>query len=388
MATLVASPPDPTGSILLAPGFTGSKEDFLPLLEPIATAGYTGVAVDLPGQFESTGWSGFGEVSLAAVLVELADQLTPPVHLVGHSMGGLVARRAVLRSPGSFASLMLMCSGRAAIPSHKHGELRALIQALEVMPLEAIWRAKSAADGPVGDPDIDAFLARRFTSNEPAAMAAMAQLLLDAPDRTSELAASTTVNDVDVLVLHGADDDAWTGTEQRAMAEELGAAYAVVEDAGHSPAVENPERTARHLIDFADQVDARNPVHCAGALVVRDHRVLLIRRGKQPAAGLWSIPGGRLEPGEDHEPAAVRELREETGLEVSLERVLGTVRRPGPTADTRTHYLIRDYLAAADGEPRAASDATAAGWFSRDEAAALPLTVGLLAQFDEWGVWG
>ena len=71
-------------------------------------------------------------------------------------------------------------------------------------------------------------------------------------------------------------------------------------------------------------------IPCVGA-VVKDEtgRLLLIKRGHEPGVGLWSIPGGRIEPGESDVAALVREVREETGLDVVAGRLLGVVQRPG-----------------------------------------------------------
>src|SRR5260370_22109005 len=71
-------------------------------------------------------------------------------------------------------------------------------------------------------------------------------------------------------------------------------------------------------------------IPCVGAIIT-DHRgwLLLIRRGHDPGAGLWSLPGGRIEPGETDEQAVVREIREETGLIVVCDRLVRSVERPG-----------------------------------------------------------
>jgi 8-oxo-dGTP diphosphatase len=99
--------------------------------------------------------------------------------------------------------------------------------------------------------------------------------------------------------------------------------------------------------------------------------------------GLWSIPGGRIEPGESDEEAVVREIREETGLEVTCGPLLGAVDRPG--------LVIRDYLAYVTGGTLiAGDDADAARWVSPDEAEALDaagqLTSELLATLRSWSV--
>ncbi|GAA3682701.1 hypothetical protein GCM10022224_053950 [Nonomuraea antimicrobica] len=98
--------------------------------------------------------------------------------------------------------------------------------------------------------------------------------------------------------------------------------------------------------------------------------------------GLWSIPGGRLEPGETDEAGVRREVLEETGLRVAVGRLAGTVDRPGPGGVT---YVIRDYLATVtDGVPAPGDDAADVRWCGRAELARLPLSDGLLAALAEW----
>ena len=129
-------------------------------------------------------------------------------------------------------------------------------------------------------------------------------------------------------------------------------------------------------------------IPCVGA-VVHDGRgrLLLVRRGRDPGRGLWSIPGGRVEPGESDTAAVVREVEEETGLAVEVVRFLGTVHRPAPTGGT---YEIRDFLAAlvagAAPEPVAGDDAAAVRWAARADLEDLPLVAGLLEALAAWQV--
>ncbi len=126
-------------------------------------------------------------------------------------------------------------------------------------------------------------------------------------------------------------------------------------------------------------------VRCVGAIVHdAGGRLLVIRRGHPPGEGLWSLPGGRAEPGESDEEAVVRELAEETGLSVATGRLVGSVDRPGPGGLT---YDIRDYAATVTGGVlRAGDDASEARWATTDELRALPTTDGLLEALSEWGV--
>ena len=111
------------------------------------------------------------------------------------------------------------------------------------------------------------------------------------------------------------------------------------------------------------------PLVGVGAVVVKDGRVLLVRRGHEPSKGQWSLPGGMLEVGEGLTAGVVREVKEETGLRVEvveLVELLDRIYREGERV--RYHYVIADYLCrVVEGELKAASDADAVRWVERSE---------------------
>ena len=108
-----------------------------------------------------------------------------------------------------------------------------------------------------------------------------------------------------------------------------------------------------------------HPLVGVGAVVVEGERVVLVRRGAEPMAGEWSIPGGLLELGETLRAGAAREAREETGLQVEAGEVLEVLDRivPDTQGKVRFHYVLIDFLCRRiGGELRAGGDAAEARW--------------------------
>ena len=118
------------------------------------------------------------------------------------------------------------------------------------------------------------------------------------------------------------------------------------------------------------------PVVGVGGVVVREGRVLLIRRGKPPLLGRWMIPGGTVELGETLVQALVREMEEETGLRVEPQQVLTVADRIERDRGTVVfHFVIVDFLCGlVSGEARAGSDAQAVAWVREEELPAYDLT--------------
>ena len=128
------------------------------------------------------------------------------------------------------------------------------------------------------------------------------------------------------------------------------------------------------------------PELCVGAIAVIDGRLLLIRRGHGPAAGEWSVPGGRVEGGETLAESVVREVAEETGLEAVCDDLAGWVERIGDGH----HFVIFDFLVTVLDDPetglRAGGDATEAAWVPLDEVAHLRLGDGLAEFLHDHGI--
>jgi 8-oxo-dGTP diphosphatase len=126
-------------------------------------------------------------------------------------------------------------------------------------------------------------------------------------------------------------------------------------------------------------------IRCVGAIITDDAgRLLLIQRGHAPEEGRWSLPGGRVRPGESDPEAVAREVREETGLHVEPGRLIGAVERPAPDGAV---FDIHDYAASVSGGQLAAGDDAAdARWIDPGDIGELSLTSGLAETLTEWGV--
>jgi ADP-ribose pyrophosphatase len=137
--------------------------------------------------------------------------------------------------------------------------------------------------------------------------------------------------------------------------------------------------------------DPKMPQAAVGAVVFKDNRVLLVRRGKPPSKGIWAIPGGRIGLGESLQQAAERELREETGVMIKAGDPVFTFDYidTDNNGNVRYHYIIIDLEAAfISGRPKAGDDAADARWVSPEELQRLPVsekTLWLLNEYYHFG---
>jgi pimeloyl-ACP methyl ester carboxylesterase len=256
LAALVGSPPSgapDAAPVLLVPGYTGSKEDFLPVLGPLARAGHRAVAVDLRGQYQSTGPDDPDAYTIEAHAKDVAEVLAglgAGAHLVGHSFGGLVTRRAVINGARP-ATHVLVGSGPAALPGRRAMTIPLMLQV--VAEGGAQGYADAVTEMERGDPrlaevpeEVRRFLHERRLLGSAVALRVMGEEILSVADEVAALAAAG----VPTLVVYGEGDDAWPPDLQTEMAARLDAEALGIAGSVHSPACEQPTAFVQVLLNF------------------------------------------------------------------------------------------------------------------------------------------
>lgn len=234
------------GTVLIVPGYTGSKEDWRTFLPLLREAGWSAVAISRRGQADSAAPTDRADYTLeqeAADVVRVARMLDDgaPVHLVGHSLGGVIVRAAAIQDPSAFRDVTMFCSG-------PHGWTNRKVAERVIVSETCSNRALFDATNPLwaGRPDEELaddarFVRHRFDHTSVLSVLAGAAILEDPTDTTDQLRATG----LPVLVAHGVWDAAWPIPWQRDMAERLGAEYEVIPDSYHGPQIENPHGTVR-----------------------------------------------------------------------------------------------------------------------------------------------
>jgi pimeloyl-ACP methyl ester carboxylesterase len=251
-----AAGPSELGTALLVPGYTGSKEDFIPILGQLAAAGRRVIAIDQRGQYQTAGPDDPDAYELRELGTDIAAlvEATQTTHLLGHSFGGLVVREAVLGGCTP-ASVTLLSSGPAALLGPRAEELHFMLNYLDGTAPDSlgakiaeIWtgvlKPEAMAAG-ITDPVL-AFLEERMLANNPTGLVTMATQLLKAEDKAAALVA----RGIPAFVLYGEEDNAWPASQQQEMALALNAERTCIPGAAHNPNVEAPATTAHALTTF------------------------------------------------------------------------------------------------------------------------------------------
>jgi len=133
-----------------------------------------------------------------------------------------------------------------------------------------------------------------------------------------------------------------------------------------------------------DQPSTTSITLAVGAIVIRDNHLLMVRRAQEPARGLWSVPGGKVERSEYLSDALRREVREETGLEIDVGELAGFFEVIGDD----NHYVIMDFLSTYSGSdvPRPGDDVDRVRWVPLDDIHSLDCTPRFVEFLTAWGV--
>jgi pimeloyl-ACP methyl ester carboxylesterase len=258
LATITIEPQgERIGTALLVPGYTSSADTFNGLLQLLSERGYKVVSFSQRGQCLSEGPNDVARYELPRLgkdIHEIIEKLGlgNKVHLLGHSFGGVVSIEAVLQDHSPFASLTLWNSG----PRNMGGTLEQERAGLVQHGPRAFFVGNQLANGKDPEADIkgelnviEQYYYDRLMSTNPAQLEAGINILIDQVDRTVELSRTG----IPVLVSHGANDDAWPIDMQREMAEQLGADYVVLANAGHSAHADRTYASAQLLANFWDE---------------------------------------------------------------------------------------------------------------------------------------
>jgi pimeloyl-ACP methyl ester carboxylesterase len=210
------------------------------------------VTYDQLGQYESPASDSEADYSLdllAADLIDIAGSLTGPLHVVGHSFGGLVVATAVIKRPEIFASVTVLACGLGRLSEPLASETAPFLLIPDETPAATVWQLRREIEGPLDPnlpPEVAAFVERKFVASPVVAMKAKLRALLTAPDLSAALAATARP----FLVATGATDDYWALDRQRAVAAALGTELVLFAGCGHSPAVDDPAQVAAEFDQF------------------------------------------------------------------------------------------------------------------------------------------
>ena len=255
-----ASSPDAAGEnrALLVPGYTGSKEDYAPVLPFLGEAGWDTLAYSQRGQGGSAAPAGLGAYGMSDFvgdLISIAEAwagTTGRVHLVGHSFGGIVARAAVVKRPDLFASVTLFCSGRAV---YDWMNTLPILDPLPTGPgarqqvLRTYFPEMNFDEPGVGWAEFQRIRALDTASEN---LVGIARILSQLRPDTPALAATG----VPVHVLYGDQDEIWPPSWYAEEAADLGARESIIRGGAHSAQLQFPRQWAEFASSYWADVES------------------------------------------------------------------------------------------------------------------------------------